>query len=118
MQKFILIEQIAGKAPLKKSPTFPLPKQGAWGSVITPTAAIPVHHRHSDSENDGEDYTPVPNYRASVSDAIERAMAGLDLKKNEEAATGAQPSPSSAGNKKKKGKKGKVLFATGMGAFQ
>jgi len=96
--------QIAGKAPLKRSPTFPIVNRSPVSTA-----------RSNESEAEGEDYVPVPNYRASMSDAIERAMAGLSLARAE----GQQdPAPSvGGGNKKKKNKKGKVLFATGMGAF-
>ncbi|ODN00477.1 RING finger protein 10, partial [Orchesella cincta] len=109
--------QMAGKAPLKKSPTYPIGGGTAWGKSpvagITPNAILA---RHSDSENEGEDYTPVPNYRASVSDAIERALAGLDLSGTSGFANNSELAASpGSGNKKKKSKKGKVLFATGMG---
>jgi hypothetical protein len=60
---------------------------------------------HSDSEPEGDDYVAVPEFRASVSDAISRALENIVLE---------EPS---AGRKKKKNK-GKVLFATGgMGSF-
>lgn len=101
---------------MKKSPTFPIPSRSTWGSGAT-VAAVANVGRQSDSENDLDDYIPVPNYRASVSDAIEKAMAGLALKKsgsNEEELS----ATSAGGNRKKKNKKGKVLFATGMGSFQ
>jgi len=102
--------QIAGKAPLKKSTTFPIVNRSPATSISAATVM-----RQMDSENEGEDYVPVPNYRASMSDAIERAMAGLNLARAE--APDSAPA-AAGGNKKKKNKnKGKVLFATGMGAF-
>lgn len=85
-----------------------------WGRPVTrtvlPTAAI--EKPCTDGEGDPEEASFVPTYRMSMSDAIAKAFANVQVQVKEESNN---PSGSNAAGKKKGRKnKGKVLFATGM----
>lgn len=107
---------MASRAPsqMKKSPSFPLGgPSNTWGKGLggvspqRPTGP----RRHSDSEPEPDDYVAVPEFRASVSDAISKALESIVFEETSSVGS------SNAQRKKKKGK-GKVLFATGgTGSF-
>jgi len=67
----------------------------------------------SESELD-QDGSNVPEFRASVSDAIASAFANFELNETTGEENGPSASGGLAGQKKKGRKKGKVLFATAM----
>jgi len=106
----ISFAQIAGKAPvvMKKSTSFPLGSTPSW---VGPSGNVNVgRSKHSDSEPENEDHVPVPEFKASMSDAISKALESVVF-------TSAIAEPEKCDRRKKKNK-GKVLFSTGgMGSF-
>jgi len=82
-----------------------------WGRpvnrTVVPTAV--VEKPGTDGETDPEEASFVPTYRMSMSDAIAKAFANVQVKEES-----SNPSGTNVGKKKGRKNKGKVLFATGM----
>lgn len=89
---------------MKKSPSYPL---GSGSSALSKVSSHDTARHHSDSEPEHEDYVAVPEFRASMQDAITKALENIVIEKK-----------GGTNGQKKKKNKGKVLFAThGMGSF-
>jgi hypothetical protein len=86
---------------------------GAWGGAWKGAGGNQKASGSKEPESEAEsgEYTSVPAYRMSMSDAIARAIANVEVVDDVDASLG------SSSAKKKGRKKGKVLFATGMGCY-
>ncbi|CAG7837727.1 unnamed protein product [Allacma fusca] len=86
---------------------------GAWGSSWKSAERNGSASSSKEPEKEAEsgEYTSVPAYRMSMSDAIARAIANVEGVEDVDTCQG------NSNGKKKGRKKGKVLFATGMGCY-